>query len=104
MPPPLPDNSGTYPRLTNFAGPKKETARISTLPEPPPPKPVVNMAKTQPLIKNPTAEAPVAAITVAPSIASPSPGLAAVSTLFLWALAALSFVVFLIQLWNYFSV
>ncbi len=87
------------------AHPKKETARISILPDPPPGSraPTVNMTKTQPLIKAPLAPAPHVPVTVAPTGAI-SGAIDAVPRALLWALLGISALIFLIQLWNYFSV
>lgn len=111
-PPPVPAKAGIYPGARSSSpGPKQETARISTMSEPPlpplKPKPAVNMTKTQPLIKAPVSDAPVAAVNIAPTTAprsSLSSAIEAVPLPLLWALAAVSFVVFLIQLWNYITV
>jgi len=66
------------------------------------------MAKTQPLIMAPEAKAPVAAVTVAPSIPVPSSradatGIDAIPRSLVWAVFGFSAVTFLIQIWNYFS-
>jgi hypothetical protein len=61
------------------------------------------MTKTQPLIKAPQDERPVASVKVssAPSVVS---AIDAVPLPILWALLGVSALTFLIQLWNYFSV
>jgi hypothetical protein len=56
------------------------------------------------LISTPVAAAPLATVNFAPATASPVAGLDAIPMPFVWTLAAVSFVVFLIQLWNYFTV
>jgi len=70
-PPPV----SAAPDLTSL-GPKKETARIALMPEPPArPAPAVQMKKTQPLIPMPTC----------------------------WTLLGVSAVILIIQIWTYFS-
>lgn len=81
--------------------PKKETARISVLPDPP--ASPVNMAKTQPLIDTPDTEARIAPITVT-SLPKPAGVIESIPPLYLWILLGISALLFLIQLWNYFSI
>jgi hypothetical protein len=101
-------------------GPKKETARITVLPDPPAkPAPTVQMKKTQPLITMPAPQTQKAPITVA-STASTAPQLPPlvpkniVTTDFFgmldfvpmplcWTLLATSAGVLLIQIWGYFA-
>jgi hypothetical protein len=66
------------------------------------------MAKTQPLIMAPEAKAPVAPVTLAPSLPVVSPavdasGIDAIPRPLVWAVFGVSAVTFLIQIWNYFS-
>ena len=83
-------------------GPKKETARIKILPKPvAPPKPAVNMTKTQPLIMRPVGSAPASPITVVTS--RPVHGLDLIPRSYCWGLLGISAVILLIQIWNYFS-
>ena len=79
-------------------GPKKETARIPVLPDPPKVSGSVQMKKTQPLISMPAAVIPV---TVAPKEATPK--VAAISMPLCWALLGTSAAILLIQIWNYLS-
>jgi hypothetical protein len=60
------------------------------------------MKKTQPLIKAPLAEVRNAPVT----ISTPESGAAieSIPRVLLWALLGVSLLVFLIQLWNYFTV
>jgi hypothetical protein len=95
-------------------GPKKETARITVLPDPPAKSaPTVQMKKTQPLINMPAPRTETAPITVA-STAPPAASKAFVSTDFFgmmdfvpmplcWTLLALSGAVLIIQIWGYFA-
>ena len=83
-------------------GPKKETARIKILPKPVvPPKPAVNMTKTQPLIMRPVGSAPASPITVVTS--RPVHGLDLIPRSYCWGLLGISAFILLIQIWNYFS-
>ncbi|MFL6527207.1 MAG: hypothetical protein ACJ8IQ_03830 [Chthoniobacterales bacterium] len=86
--------------------PRKETARISILPDPVPAAaaaPTVNMAKTQPLIRAPQDERPVAAVIVSKAPVAAS-AMDAIPLPILWALLGVSALTFLIQLWNYLTV
>ena len=83
-------------------GPKKETARIKILPKPvAPPKPTVNMTKTQPLIMRPVGSGPASQITVVTS--RPVHGLDLIPRSYCWGLLGISAFILLIQIWNYFS-
>lgn len=66
------------------------------------------MAKTQPLIKAPEDERPVAPVSVSSAGAQPSfaawHAIDAIPLPILWALLGISALTFLIQLWNYFTV
>jgi len=82
-------------------GPKKETAR-RILPKPVvPPKPAVNMTKTQPLIMRPAESMPASPITVVTS--RPVHGLDLIPRSYCWGLLGISAFILLIQLWNYVS-
>jgi hypothetical protein len=78
---------------------KKETARISLVPEPPSkPLPTVQMKKTQPLVPMPEAAAQSASISVAPvgeGTTIPMP--------VCWTLLGVSAIILIIQIWMYFS-
>lgn len=96
IPPADPQTAGPEP------GPKKETARIKILPKPvAPPKPAVNMTKTQPLIMRPAGSAPASPITVVTS--RPVHGLDLIPRSYCWGLLGISAFILLIQIWNYFS-
>jgi hypothetical protein len=88
------------------ASPKKETARITVLPDPPS-KPAVQMKKTQPLIDLPATQAPSPTVTVAPAPvpAPPTPrlGVDEIPVPLCWALLAVSAAILIIQIWNYLS-
>ena len=78
------------------SGPKKETARLPLMPDPPSKRPpTVQMKKTQPLIAMPPTAAQSAAIAVAPAEKSASP--------LSWVLLGVSAVILIIQIWTYFS-
>jgi hypothetical protein len=86
--------------------PRKETARISILPDPLPAvtaAPTVNMTKTQPLIRAPHDDRPLAPVNVS-GIPAAGSSIDAIPMPILWALLGISAVAFLIQLWNYFTV
>ena len=94
------------------AGPKKETARISILPEPAAAPAAVKMAKTQPLMAAPPPKvhnAPVSTVQPAPTVdkstAWPSilDSLDAVPVPVAAVIFGISAVALLIQIWNYFG-
>jgi hypothetical protein len=91
------------------SGPKKETARITVLPDPPAkPLGAVQMKKTQPLSTMPEPVTPMSSITVAPAPAAAAPVVVdsddnGVSMALCWGLFGLSAIVLLVQIWNYFS-
>lgn len=98
-----------YPGSAPQTGPRKETARISTLPETPRPAPAVKMGKTQPLFTVPSplgTGAPVITRTaidqtsVAPVVVTAS-GIDAIPVPLLWAAFIISAVTLIIQIWNY---
>jgi hypothetical protein len=99
MPAPVPTHS-----------PKKETARITVLPDPPH-KAVVEMKKTQPLIDLPKIETPVTRVTVAPVAPAPAPqssprariDVDVIPMPLCWALFATSAAILILQIWNYLS-
>ncbi len=95
-----------YPGSVAHAGPKKETARISILPQPPAPHaPTVKMTKTQPLQTVPQMNIHSAPVTVA---APAEPTAAAISfdavpLPICWTIFGISAVTLIIQIWNYFA-
>jgi hypothetical protein len=84
------------------SGPKKETARIPLIPDPPArPIPTVQMKKTQPLVAIPQSMAQSASIAVAPTDKS-----GMVDTIPMpvcWTLLGFSAVILIMQIWTYFS-
>ena len=84
-------------------GPKKETARITVLPDPQP-KPAVQMKKTQPLIDLPVMETPATTVTLTPEPA-PKPQLRIdqIPMPLCWTLLAVSAAILILQIWNYLS-
>ena len=84
-----------------FPGPKKETACITVLADPPKVSGSLQMKKTQPLISMPAPAAPVTPVTVAPKEAAPK--IDAISMPLCWALLGTSAAILLIQIWNYLS-
>ena len=85
------------------ASPKKETARITVLPDPPA-KPAVQMKKTQPLIDLPAMEKPVAPVTVAPELPPASQSrIDHIPMPLCWALFGASVAILILQIWNYLS-
>jgi hypothetical protein len=88
-------------------GPKKETARITVLPDPQP-KPAVQMKKTQPLIDLPAMEMPASTVTLTPAPApkaQPQPQLRIdqIPMPLCWALLGVSAATLILQIWNYLS-
>jgi Wiskott-Aldrich syndrome protein len=84
------------------AAPKKETARISVLPDPPKPVPTVQMKKTQPLITMPEAKTGAAPINVATAV-EPDEDVDLAPMSLCWAVLGASALILLIQIWNYFA-
>ena len=109
-PPPSPDPPSpvraaavAVPAPMTTQSPKKETARITVLPDPPA-KPAVEMKKTQPLIDLPRAETPATKIIVTPR-PQPEPA-ATIDTIpmpLCWALLGASAAILILQIWNYLS-
>ena len=83
------------------ASPKKETARITVLPDPPA-KPAVQMKKTQPLIDLPKIEMPATTVTVTPQ-PLPQIAIAQIPVPLCWGLLAASAAILILQIWNYLS-
>jgi len=85
--------------------PKKETARITVLPDPPA-KPAVQMKKTQPLIDLPKIETPTTTVTVTPQPQPQPPpqiSLDQIPMSLCWALLGVSATILILQIWNYLS-
>ncbi len=99
-PPPLPGSVSAVPESVS-PGPKKETARVPVMPEPPAmPAPAVEMKKTQPLFAMPqiTPQRPSIAVTAAAKgeeNAIPMP--------IWWTLLGVSALILITQIWTYFS-
>ena len=89
-----PTSSENFDGASVQNGPKKETARITSLP-----KPAVNMTKTQPLIMRPTAIVPTSPVVVATSNAADA--FDSIPRWLCWGLLGLSALIFFIQIWNY---
>jgi len=95
LPPPAPVPVTPAADLPS-SGPKKETARIARMPDPPlQPLPTVQMKKTQPLIAMPITAPQSASIAVAPAEESIMP--------LCWVLLGVSTVILIIQIWTYLS-
>ena|ERR1700730_9911714 len=85
------------------ASPKKETARITVLPDSPS-KPAVQMKKTQPLIDLPATQTPAPAVTVtAPPLPVPQFQVDQIPMTLCWGLLAVSAGILILQIWNYLS-
>jgi len=84
------------------SGPKKETARVPLMPEPPSkPLPTVQMKKTQPLIAMPQTAPQSTLIALAP--AERSTMLDAIQMPICWGLLGISAIILIIQIWTYLS-
>jgi hypothetical protein len=91
------------PAPMTMHSPKKETTRMTVLPDPPA-KPVVEMKKTQPLIDLPAVEAPATRVTVAPRIESqPVSKIDEMPMPLCWGLLGVSAAILILQIWNYLS-
>ena len=93
------------PAPITTSAPKKETARITVLPDPQP-KPAVQMKKTQPLIDLPVMEAPATTVNLAPAPEPAPKPLARVDQIpmpLCWALLGVSTAILILQIWNYLS-
>lgn len=110
-PSPVRSAAATMPAPMPPVGPKKETARITVLPDPPG-KPAVQMKKTQPLIDLPPIEKPSTTVTVAPppqpppqprAQTRPQTRIDQIPMPLCWALLATSATVLILQIWNYLS-
>ncbi len=92
-----------YPGSGTQAGPRKETARISILPETTgPARPTGRMTKTQPLMVAPAAKIHSAPVTIAPGASgTAASGFDAIPLPICWTIFGISAVTLLIQIWNY---
>ncbi|MEP6603957.1 MAG: hypothetical protein ABJB69_08420 [Spartobacteria bacterium] len=85
----------------NHPGPKKETARITVLPDPPSKPPAsVQIKKTQPLITMPDRNIATAPIKLAPTTA-PVAVEEGIPMSLCWGVLGISAIILLIQIWNY---
>ena len=108
VPPPVsvapkpPTGAAPLPIPPTSPGPKKETARVAVLPDPPPASASVQMKKTQPLINMPAmaVPAPLKPATVRPELETK---VDSIPLAFCWGLVGVSAVVLLIQILNYIS-
>jgi hypothetical protein len=104
--PVAPAAAGVGPFVSEAAapspGPKKETARIMVLPDPPAKTaPAVQMKKTQPLTTMPEAAPQSAPLTVATT--KTDPFVDSIPMPLCWALLGVSAVILIVQIWNYFG-
>jgi hypothetical protein len=91
------------PAPMTMPSPKKETARITVLPDPQP-KPAVQMKKTQPLINLPATERPAAPVTFTPAPApKPQLRIGEIPMPLCWAVLGVSAAILILQIWNYLS-
>ena len=85
-------------------GPKKETARITVLPDPPvKPASAVQMKKTQPLVTMPEPVRAPAPVTVAPPEPVEEVMFESIPMSLCWGLLAAAAITLIIQIWNYFG-
>src|SRR5207302_7511071 len=83
--------------------PKKETARITVLPDPQP-KPAVQMKKTQPLIDLPAMRTPATPVTLTPAPESQRQRrIDQIPMPLCWGLLTASAAILILQIWNYLS-
>jgi len=99
--------TAAMPASMTPSAPKKETARITVLPDPQP-KPAVQMKKTQPLIDLPAMETPATTVNLAPAPEpapkpKPQPRVDRVPMPLCWTLLAVSAAISILQIWNYLS-
>ncbi len=95
-----------YPGATGQDGLRKETARITIIPEPrPPTAPTIKMTKTQPLLTVSATSVPeVPVILTAPSEPEAEPKASMFERVpmpICWTIFGISTVTLLIQIWNY---
>jgi len=95
--------AAAMPAPITTPAPKKETARITVLPDPQP-KPAVEMKKTQPLIDLPAMETPATTVTLTSAPESePQPRIDQIPMPLCWGLLAASAAILILQIWNYLS-
>jgi hypothetical protein len=99
--------TAAMPAPVTTPAPKKQTARITELPNPQP-KPTVQMKKTQPLIDLPAMETPATKVTLTPTPepppkSKPQPRIDQIPMRLCWTLLATSAVILILQIWNYLS-
>ena len=97
----LRDSVAGGPAPMTMPAPKKETARITVLPNRRA-KPVVELKKTQPLIDLPAPEKPAASVKVT-SEPEEQVRIDNIPIWLCWALLAASVTILILQIWNYFS-
>jgi len=104
-PPPTVGTSGIYPGAAVPAGPKKETARISLIPDPiAAPAPTVKMAKTQRLMTAPAVRVQTVPVNVAAAATSVElDRFESIPKSFCWGLLGVSSLILFTQLWTFFS-
>lgn len=100
-PSPVRSAGAAMPAPMTTHSPKKETARITVLPDPPT-KPAVEMKKTQPLIGLPAVKTPTTTIAVTPT-PQPASQIDEIPMPLCWALLAASGAILILQIWNYVS-
>jgi hypothetical protein len=101
MPSPGPKKETARIAIMPSPSPKKETARIAIMPEPRSAPATVKMSKTQPLITAPEPMRETAPISIEP--ASSSEAIESIPVPLCWALVGISALIFIIQVWTYFS-
>lgn len=98
---PVPPMSPPVPSIRPLPGPRKETARIAIIPEAKSAPPTVKMSKTQPLITAPEPMTETASIAIEPESANET--IESIPVPLCWALVGISALIFIIQVWTYFS-
>lgn len=83
--------------MADSSEPKKETARLTVLQDPPA-KPAVQMKRTQRLIDLPAIETPATTVTVTPK---PQLRIDQIPMGLCWVLLAASVAILILQIWNY---
>ena len=89
------------PPMAASPGPRKETARIAIMPEPRAAPATVKMSKTQPLITAPEPMSETAPISIEPEHSHET--IESIPVPLCWALVGISALIFIIQVWTYFS-
>ena len=94
--------AGRQPTVPAGSGPKKETARITVLPDPPARAGgSVQMKKTQPLSTLPDPAAPAAAVHMTPGPKMVASRADAIPMWLCWTLVGISAAVLIVQIWSY---